>query len=341
MPKGFTLVELLVVMAIIGILVGMLLPAVEAAREAARKATCMNNVKQLALGGQQHESAQGIFPSNGWGWCWNGDADRGFTKMQPASWIYNVLPYIGEQRLHDLDAGKPYGTETSVSLNSDGSLPNVVNKQTAMLTRTRTPLAIMNCPSRRRSTLYPLIWWGNIGYCGNVGAIALNPPAPNMCARSDYAANCGSAEVDEYDGGPPTLQAGDSPTYPWRPPLNGVCYLRSEVKAASITDGTSNTIFCGEKFVSPDSYYNGVAAAENGTMYDGFENDNSRSTDSPPLRDLPGYNDSYHFGAAHYGGCHFGMCDGSVRRISYGVDPRTFQYLGSRNDGQAIDPTKL
>ena len=47
--KGFTLVEVLVVIAIIGILVGLLIPAVQAAREAARRMACANNVKQLSL----------------------------------------------------------------------------------------------------------------------------------------------------------------------------------------------------------------------------------------------------------------------------------------------------
>ncbi len=60
--RGFTLVELLVVITIIGMLMALLLPAVQAAREAGRRAACMNNQKQLSLGVIQFESAHGQFP---------------------------------------------------------------------------------------------------------------------------------------------------------------------------------------------------------------------------------------------------------------------------------------
>ena len=60
--RGFTIVELLVVIVIIGVLIGLLLPAVQSAREAGRRIQCTNNLKQIGLALSSHVDSYGTFP---------------------------------------------------------------------------------------------------------------------------------------------------------------------------------------------------------------------------------------------------------------------------------------
>jgi prepilin-type N-terminal cleavage/methylation domain-containing protein/prepilin-type processing-associated H-X9-DG protein len=61
--RGFSLVELLIVIAIIGVLVALLMPAIQASRGAAGRTSCANNLRQLHLAAHQHVAARGYFPS--------------------------------------------------------------------------------------------------------------------------------------------------------------------------------------------------------------------------------------------------------------------------------------
>lgn len=60
--RGFTLVEVLVVIAVIGILIGLLLPAIHAARESARRTQCTNNMTQLVKAAMEYEGARKAYP---------------------------------------------------------------------------------------------------------------------------------------------------------------------------------------------------------------------------------------------------------------------------------------
>ena len=60
--RGVTLIELLVVVSIIGLLVALLIPAIQSAREAARRASCLGNMRQLALAMHGYHSVNGVLP---------------------------------------------------------------------------------------------------------------------------------------------------------------------------------------------------------------------------------------------------------------------------------------
>jgi prepilin-type N-terminal cleavage/methylation domain-containing protein/prepilin-type processing-associated H-X9-DG protein len=326
---AFTLVELLVVISIIGILIGLTMPAMQASREAGRRLQCSNNLKQLGLAIQSHVTELEFFPSGGWGYGWIGDPDRGFGLRQPGGWVYNLLPFIERQSLHDLGGGQP-----------------VAAKQAAATQVARTPLSIMNCPSRRRSILYPKS--GTLIACN----AAPTADGANSVARGDYAVNVGDQPANEFDPGPPDLRSGDAWVTCgrgagggcWRSTADhtGISYQRSQVTPAQIRDGNANTILIGEKYLNPNDYETGTGGADNETMYSGYDNDNGRSTyfdrSTPggrsPRQDTAGYSNTFIFGSVHVGTCNFVFCDGSVRAISYFIDPQTFDYLGNRDDGK-------
>jgi prepilin-type N-terminal cleavage/methylation domain-containing protein len=104
--RGFTLVELLVVIAIIGVLVALLLPAIQAAREAARRNNCLNNIKQMCLGCNNHESTKGWFPLASTAPYRAGVRAGGQAANNPVpatgnathgdgySWLVQILPYM-------------------------------------------------------------------------------------------------------------------------------------------------------------------------------------------------------------------------------------------------------
>src|ERR1700720_4404046 len=95
--RAFTLIELLLVVAIIGVLIALLLPAVQAAREAARRTTCLNHLKQVGLATAHYEASHRIFPPGArWGFH-EPDSEK---KMHGSILVF-LLPYLEEQPLYD------------------------------------------------------------------------------------------------------------------------------------------------------------------------------------------------------------------------------------------------
>jgi len=168
--RGFTLVEMLVVVAIIGTLAGLILPAVQSAREASRLNSCRNNLVQLAKGLIHHETSKSFFPSGGWGPAWLGVATRHSDSSQPGSWIFSLLPYIEE-----------------------GNTRNIVDNLTMATcadryqTLAKTLLPALACPTRRSMQAVAPKTLPHYAYA-TADTIVSIPAA----SRSDYAANSGS-----------------------------------------------------------------------------------------------------------------------------------------------------
>ncbi|MBI82319.1 MAG: hypothetical protein CMJ81_03910 [Planctomycetaceae bacterium] len=329
--RGFTLVELLVVITIIFILIALLLPAVQAAREAARMAHCKNHLKQMGLAFQLHHEAHEFYPTGGWSARWVGDADRGTGKNQPGGWVYNILPYIEQEDVWALPGdGDPYAITGKQRLGAKIMI--------------ETAIPTMNCPSRRRSQTF--VGDGGAPY----GSLwAWNSDDPARAARNDYAACYGTSLQGVGDGGPTSLKNADSanPSPPWRVPAehdyNGLCYQRSRVQSAEVRDGTSLTYAIGEKYLNPDHYKTGGDPGDNENMYSGDDIDNYRSTAMVfrPMQDRKGFYTDQSFGSAHYSGWNVVLADGSVRTMAYHLDPVIHYGLGHRADGTPTNTRNL
>ena len=305
---GFSLVELLVAIAIIGLLIALLLPAVQMAREAARRTQCRSNLRQMATGLHNFHSSYGSFPGNGWGFAWVGDPDRAVGKNQPAGWIYQLLPEVEAANLWSIGAG------TSGAARRDAL---------SQLCQTRMPL--FKCPSRASDQM---------GLQTDVFQYR-NATTPELVSRTDYAVNEGDV-ITDTPGGPLTLQEGDDPAYDWKDvsAATGVCWLRGGATLADITDGSSNTYLVGEKYVSRIAYQKPIDRGYDQSMFTGVDLDTTRWTLETPIQDEQLLSERS-FCSAHAGGCQMAMCDGSVTTISYQIDESVHRNLGNRRDGQA------
>jgi len=98
--RGFTLVELLVVITIIGILIGLLMPAVQEVREAARRAQCQNNLHQLGIALQNYETTCLLFPPSST-WPANANIEAKNNPDLRESWVIMILPNMDQLPVYD------------------------------------------------------------------------------------------------------------------------------------------------------------------------------------------------------------------------------------------------
>ena len=122
--------------------------------------------------------------------------------------------------------------------------------------------------------------------------------------------------------------------------MTGVVRQYKPVRIADVTDGTSNTLLAGDKRLNIGRL--GQQQKDDDTGYTtAWDEDTIRRTDQPPKPDYvsadPGDTGGKLFGSSHTGGFNVVLVDGSVRFLGYTIDPQTFEWLGNKNDGKAIN----
>lgn len=113
---GFSLVELLAVVAILGTLVSLTLPAVQSARESARRSACSNNLRQMGVALFNYEAARRWFPPG----------DDAFSRRNHA-WSSFILPYLDEQKTAGrIDYTRPWNDPRGNAAIADVVIPTYV-----------------------------------------------------------------------------------------------------------------------------------------------------------------------------------------------------------------------
>jgi len=325
--RAFTLVELLVVMAIIGILVALLLPAVQAAREAARRTSCTNNLVQMMVAVSNYESAHRVYPP---GTIDQQGPIQNFPVGYHHNWVSQLLPYLERKPVYnhiDFAVGVYHANNKAVR---------------------DLELRQLRCPSS---------------------------PMPDG-GHADYAAVHHDIEAP--------IDANN----------NGVFFLNSRVRYLDVSDGTSQTVFLGEKMSTAGDlgWMSGTRAtlrntgtpintafssagtfrfpAGNATESQGFmpldmtamENQaaaravksgmagleqptTGESTEpaveapaGPLVNGLPATPTAVGgFDSFHPSGANFAFGDGRVQFVSETIDMQTYQQLGHRADGKLLD----
>ncbi len=335
--SAFTLVELLVVVAIIGILLALLLPAVQYARETARRMTCANNLRQLAIGVHLHQDTFKLLPHAGHHWRTAPIYENGMPltkERQLAGWGFQILPYIEQLDLH-LGHGKSSDLDKSVQAVS-------------------TAVPTFYCPTRRIANPNPPVvinygpsgWNGN-QYCWGTSGMSYQHGMTDYC--SAYVNPNSGADSAGIDPGiypqffVPTeqnfLQRSGAltriilETVPGSdPPVVAFGMIGDQ----GILDGLTNVILFGEKRMSIRNLGMNVPADDQGFTA-GWDQDILANATKKPLPDLrigslP--TNDVRFGSSHVGGFNIALCDGSVRFLSYDVDQLTVHRFGYRNDGE-------
>ena len=144
---AFSLIELLVVVAIIAVLLGLLVPAVQKVRESASRLNCINNLKQVSLALLNHHDAAKQFPA---GYA-SGVDPMGNDTGPGWGWAARLLPNMEQEALFKLYTNWGGNDATGIRYNSGGNA-------TVASTRFKNLTCPSDTPSSPTGGFQPFDW---------------------------------------------------------------------------------------------------------------------------------------------------------------------------------------
>lgn len=199
--RGFTMVELLVTIAILAITVALLLPSLAAARESARRTACLNNLSQIGKGIMSYDASQNELP--GWRMALPGFTDAaGGTTI---SWTVAILPFLGEGEVFDWYDSYATGV-AGVDDARTKRLPRYVCPSASSLMTASAPLTYMGNGGTAAETLDgrqqwrgDAVFFDQVAF-GAVGAGTYDPLKTSIACIADRDGVASTMLLAERDG---------------------------------------------------------------------------------------------------------------------------------------------
>jgi prepilin-type N-terminal cleavage/methylation domain-containing protein/prepilin-type processing-associated H-X9-DG protein len=352
--RGFTLLELLIVIAIIGALTGLLLPAVAKVRESANRTTCQNNLRQMGVALHLFHDTVGYLPP---GMITRLDIQdsyhTGFTYLLPflehggitrdyhfdVPWYdpanYQAVAqqvkifYCPSNRSRGFIDLSPYIQQWS------SPMPPVVGATDYVLCKGANA-GLGPFPSKIPAAVRGLFNITQAGFTDDNGLLQWGPNPQFTIHFTDIHDGLSfTFAIGEAAGGTPLYSVADlnNPSQPVVEPFVGAATMMDQAWAAASLGDTSHPWYAGIFGVT----------AQFGMAPDPMDEPMNRQPGTPTVigNDSSGYNLSGKdhvsgFRSQHRGGCHFLYADGSVHWVNQGIAPEVYRALSTYDGGEVI-----
>jgi prepilin-type N-terminal cleavage/methylation domain-containing protein len=316
--RGFTIVELLVAIAIIGVLIALLLPAIQRAREAARRSQCQNNLRQIALATLNYESRQKVLPMGYLG-PW-GNQNFGAPWDWPnIGMLPFLLPHVEADAVYDRLDRRLKRQETAKELGFPYAGYWAVGNTSWAMSFARFPLFI--CPSVPEDE-------PSGGYIDTIQVRESgSPPEVVIVFAAREEKGHGRSTYVGVSGGYGEAPSGKK----WI----GIFRNRAQVGFHNITDGASKTLMFGEHHggrVGNIVVETGVTNAYMAINWMG-------ALGWPVMHGLSTNPDSSYnrFNSFHESIVYFAKADGSVTGLNVAISDELLRRLAGMTDGEFVE----